>query len=170
LIHPQTGNAPQFRLPAAYVGKHRVTLPEIDAYDHVNNTIYLQWLDRTAWAHSAALGLSIEDCLKLRRGMAVRHTRVDYWDAARCGDEVIIATWIVASDERLRCTRRFEIVRSADGKRMLDAEIDFFCMNLDTGKPCRFPREFIECYKPLPEVLNAYGALPDALRHPGQWR
>jgi len=142
---------------------------EIDAYHHVNNTIYLQWLDRVAWAHSAALGLPLEHCLTLRRGMAVRHTRVDYWDAARLGDDVIIATWIVASDERLRCTRRFEIQRIADGRRMLDAEIDFFCMNLATGKPCRFPSTFTERYKPLPEVLAAYAALPEALRHPGRW-
>jgi acyl-CoA thioester hydrolase len=159
-----------FRLPAPFTGPHRVTDTEIDAYDHVNNTIYLQWLDRIAWAHSAALGLSIDHCLAMRRGMAVRHTRVDYWDAARLHEELVIATWIVASDERLRCTRRFEILRRADGRRMLDAEIDFFCMNLETGKPCRFPPEFTERYKPLPEVVAAYADMPDALRRLGQWR
>lgn len=162
--------APQFRLPAPFTDPHRVGPAEIDAYDHVNNTIYLQWLDRVAWAHSAALGLSLDECLALRRGMAVRHTRVDYWDAARLGDDVVIATWIVASDERLRCTRRFEILRSGDGRRLLDAEIDFFCMNLDTGKPCRFPAAFTERYKPLPAVLDAYAALPEPLRQPGRWR
>lgn len=163
-------NAPPFRLPAAFTESHRVIASEIDAYDHVNNTIYLQWLDRIAWAHSAALGLSIEQCLALRCGMAVRHTRVDYWDAARLGEDLLIATWIVASDGRLRCTRRFEILRVGDGRRLLDAEIDFFCMNLDTGKPCRFPRQFSACYQALPEVMAAHAALPEALRHPGQWR
>jgi acyl-CoA thioester hydrolase len=158
-----------FSLPAPFTGTHRVAATEIDAYDHVNNTIYLQWLDRVAWAHSAALGLSLDDCLALRRGMAVRHTRVDYWDAARLGDELLIATWIIAGDGRLRCTRRFEILRVADARRMLDAEIDFFCMNLDTGKPCRFPPVFTARYAPLPEVLAAYAALPEALRRPGQW-
>jgi acyl-CoA thioester hydrolase len=161
---------PQFRLPAPFTASHRVSAAEIDAYDHVNNTIYLQWLDRTAWEHSAALGLSIGQCLALRRGMAVRHTRVDYWDAARLGEELLIATWIVAIDGRLRCTRRFEILRVADGRRMLDAEIDFFCMNLDTGKPCRFPREFTVRYTAPPEVVTAYAALPEAERHLGHWR
>lgn len=160
----------QFRLPEPHIGPHRVIETEIDAYEHVNNTIYLQWLDRIAWAHSAVLGLPIDACLALRRGMAVRHTRVDYWDAARLGDDLEIATWIVASDERLRCTRRFEILRVADGNRMLDAEIDFFCMNLDTGRPCRFPPEFVDRYRPLPEVVAAYAALPDSLRRLGQWR
>jgi acyl-CoA thioester hydrolase len=159
-----------FRLPAAYTGTHCVVAAEIDAYDHVNNTIYLQWLDRIAWAHSAQLGLPIERCLAMRCGMAVRHTRVDYLDAARLGDTLMLATWIIASDGRLRCSRRFDILRAADGKRVLEAEIDFFCLNLDTGRPCRFPREFTDSYRPLPEVAAAYADLPGALRHMGRWR
>ena len=71
---------------------------------------------------------------------------------------------------RLRCSRRFEILRIADGKRVLEAEIDFFCLNLDTGKPCRFPREFIEHYTVMPGVAAAYAALPDALRRIGHPR
>jgi acyl-CoA thioester hydrolase len=143
---------------------------EIDEYEHVNNTIYLQWLDRIAWAHSAALGLPIERCLEMRRGMAVRHTRVDYLEAAVLDDVLLIATWIVASDGRLRCTRRFEILRLSDGDRVLDAEMDFFSMNLDTGKPCRFPREFTERYAPLSGVVAVYSDLHDELRHVGRRR
>ena len=158
-----------FRLPAAFTGTHRVVDEEIDEYDHVNNAVYLQWLDRIAWAHSAQLGLPLERCLAIRCGMAVRHTRVDYLEAARLGDILVLATWIVASDHRLRCTRRFEILRVADGRRVLEAEIDFFSLNLDTGRPCRFPREFTECYKPMQQVLAAYAELTAASRHIGRW-
>ena len=158
-----------FRLPAAFTGTHQVVVEEIDEYDHVNNAVYLQWLDRIAWAHSADLGLSLERCLAIRCGMAVRHTRVDYLEAARLDDILVLATWIVASDHRLRCTRRFEILRVADGRRVLEAEIDFFSLNLDTGKPCRFPREFTECYEPLQEVVAAYANLPHGSRHIGRW-
>ena len=107
-----------FRLPAAYIGTHRVVGAEIDEYAHVNNAVYLQWLDRIAWAHSADLGLPLERCLAMRRGMAVRHTRVDYVQAALLGDALLLGTWIVASDGRLRCTRRFDILRAADGERI----------------------------------------------------
>jgi acyl-CoA thioester hydrolase len=158
-----------FRLPAAFTGTHRVVVEEIDEYEHVNNAVYLQWLDRIAWAHSAELGLPLEHCLTIRCGMAVRHTRVDYLEAARLDDILVLATWIVASDHRLRCTRRFEILRVADGRRVLEAEIDFFSLNLDTGKPCRFPREFTECYEPLQEVVAAYANLPHGSRHIGRW-
>jgi acyl-CoA thioester hydrolase len=155
------------RLPAPFTGTHCVVSEEIDEYAHVNNAVYLQWLDGIAWAHSSNLGMPLERCLAIRRGMAVRHTRVDYLEAAMLGDVLMLATWIVACDGRLRCTRRFDILRMADGERVLDAEIDYFCLNLDKGAPCRFPREFIECYGVMPEVAAAYAAWPDTLRRIG---
>jgi acyl-CoA thioester hydrolase len=102
--------------------------------------------------------------------MAIRHTRVDYLEAALLADTLLVATWIVRCDGRLRCTRRFEIVRIADGKRVLDAEIDYFCLNLDTGKPCRFPPEFSNGYAVAPNVAEAYAAFPNALRQVGSAR
>lgn len=163
-------NPPPLRLPLPFTLVHRVTPEEIDEYAHVNNAVYLQWLDRIAWTHSAKLGMTLQDCLNLRRGMAVRHTRIDYLEAAIAGDEVLLATWLVACDGRLRCTRRFEIARLADGKRIADAEIEYFCLNLDTGKPCRFPREFVRHYVANPQIVAAYDQLPAELRHVGYSR
>jgi acyl-CoA thioester hydrolase len=157
----------KMRLPNPFVLSHRVTAEEIDAYNHVNNAVYLQWLDRVAWSHSAALGLPVESCVALRRGMAVRHTRVDYLQAALLGDELLLGTWIVASDERLRCTRRFDVLRADRGVRLLEAEIDYVCLNLDTGKPCRFPPEFSRSYGAVREVADHYDALPAPQRRLG---
>lgn len=158
------------RLPQAFTLEHRVLSEEIDEYQHVNNAVYLQWLDRIAWTHSAELGMTLENCLALRRGMAVRHTRIDYLEAALLHDVLLLATWLVVCDGRLRCTRRFEILRLTDGKRVVDAEIEYFCLNLDTAKPCRFPREFVERYTVIPEVAAAYRQLPVELRHVGYSR
>jgi acyl-CoA thioester hydrolase len=102
--------------------------------------------------------------------MAVRHARTDYLEAARLDDHLVIGTWIIACDGRLRCTRRFDILRLSDGKRVLEAEIDFFCLNLDTGKPCRFPQEFVECYQPIPSVVAEYAKMPAAQRRLGASR
>jgi acyl-CoA thioester hydrolase len=161
---------PPLRLPFAFTLVHQVLREEIDEYAHVNNAVYLQWLDRIAWTHSANLGITLENCLALRRGMAVRHTRIDYLEAAVIGDEVLLATWLVACDGRLRCTRRFEIVRMRDGKRVAEAEIEYFCLNLDSGKPCRFPAEFVQRYTVNPQVVAAYDQLPAELRHVGYSR
>lgn len=158
-----------YRLPKPFVITHRVTADEIDAYEHVNNAVYVQWLGRVAWEHSAVLGLPVERCLAIRRGMAVRHTRLDYLAAAVLDDDLHIATWIYDSDGRLRCSRRFEIQRAADGTRVLEAEVDYFSLNLDTGRPARFPAEFTAAYAPPAEVAAAYHVLPDALRQIGRW-
>jgi acyl-CoA thioester hydrolase len=163
-------NHPPLRLPLAFTLMHQVVAEEIDEYAHVNNAVYLQWLDRIAWTHAAELGTPLASCLALRRGMAVRHTRIDYLEAALLGDELLLATWLVACDGRLRCTRRFEIVRLSDGRRMIDAEIEYFCMNLDSGKPCRFPPTFTQCYAVIPDVAAAYQQLPPELRHVGYSR
>lgn len=161
---------PPLRLPLAFTLVHRVVPEEIDEYAHVNNAVYLQWLDRIAWTHSAELGMTLANCLALRRGMAVRHTRIDYLEAAIASDEMLLATWLVACDGRLRCTRRFEILRLSDNKRVADAEIEYFCLNLDSGKPCRFPPEFVHCYQANPVVVAAYDQLPAELRHVGYSR
>ena len=160
---------PCFRLPEPHVVTHRVTADEIDAYDHVNNAVYVRWLDRAAWEHSACLGVSIGRCTELRRGMAVRHTRLDYLAAAMLGDQLLIATWIYESDGRLRCSRRFEIHRVSDDERILEAEVDYFCLNLDTGRPVRYPPEFASAYRPPPAVAQGYAELPDAARQLGRW-
>jgi acyl-CoA thioester hydrolase len=161
---------PPLRLPHPFALVHRVAAEEIDEYAHVNNAVYLRWLDRIAWTHSAKLGMTLEDCLVLRRGMAVRHTRIDYLEAAVEGDELLLATWLVSCDGRLRCTRRFEIVRLSDNKRVADAEIEYFCLNLDTGKPCRFPAEFVQRYVANKDIVAAYEQLPAELRHVGYSR
>ena len=153
-------NSLRFRLPDPYLLRHCVVAEEIDEYRHVNNSVYLRWLDTVAWRHSAALGLSRERCLELRRGMAVRHTRIDYLQAAVEGDALCIGTWIVASDGRLRCRRRFEVLREPDALRILEAEIDYVCLNLDTGRPSRFPPEFTLCYSVPNGLAAALAALP----------
>jgi acyl-CoA thioester hydrolase len=133
---------------AAHVIELGVGPADIDAYDHVNNAVYLTWLDRAAWSHSAALGVPLAQCLRLRRGMAAQRIEIDYLRAARAGDRVRAATWIVSADGRLRATRRFQVLRSADGATLARARIDYVCINLDTGRAARMPESFARAYVP----------------------
>jgi acyl-CoA thioester hydrolase len=133
-------------LPSPHVHRLRVGADAIDEFRHVNNAVYLQWLDLAAWAHSAALGVSARLCLELDRGMVVHHAELDFLRAALETDEVGIATWIVASDRRLRCTRRFQVRRLADGETLLRARLEYVCMNLSTGRASRMPPEFAAAY------------------------
>jgi acyl-CoA thioester hydrolase len=132
--------------PNPHVVTVEVLAADIDAYDHVNNSVYLSWLDRAAWSHSASLGLSLEQCLAMRRGMAAHRTQIDYLRAALLGDSVLVGTWIVSTDTKLRVERRFQIRRAADGETLARARIDYVCINLDSGRAVRMPESFRNAY------------------------
>jgi acyl-CoA thioester hydrolase len=140
----------QFDHPHPHVVRLAVEPADIDAYQHVNNAVYLTWLDHAAWSHSAALGLPLERCIAMRRGMAALRTEIDYRLAAVRGDDVEVATWITRSDGRLRCERRFQIVRPADGRTLARAVTEYVCINLDSGRAARMPQPFVRAYVVTP--------------------
>jgi acyl-CoA thioester hydrolase len=146
-------------LPAPFAETLLVEAADIDAYRHVNNAVYVTWLDRAAWAHSAALGMPIERCLTLDRGMAVLRSVILYIRPAVLGDAVEVGTWLLPGDIRLRAKRRFQIRRRADGATLARAEVEYVCIELSTGRPARAPAEFRQCYLPLAEVADASTAL-----------
>ncbi len=117
---------------------------DIDAYNHVNNSVYLQWCDRAAWSHSLALGISVAQCLALARGMVVVRAELHFLRGAVRGDGVTVATAIVQTDQKLRVTRRFEIRRHED--LLASARIDYVCMNLQSGRAARMPNAFLAAY------------------------
>ena len=130
----------------AHVIELAVRPEEIDAYGHVNNAVYLNWLDRAAWSHSASLGVPLEQCLALRRGMAAQRIEIEYLRAAVRGDRIRAATWIVRADGRLRAQRRFQIIRAPDGTTLARACVDYVCINLDSGRAARMPEAFARAY------------------------
>lgn len=142
----------QFDHPSPHLVTVAVAPADIDAYDHVNNAVYLTWLDRAAWSHSAALGMPLERCLGMRRGMAALRIEIDYLAAAVRGDAVQVATWIARSDGRLRCERRFQVVKPAGGRTLARAMIEYVCINLDSGRAARMPEPFIRAYVATPRA------------------
>ena len=132
--------------PTAHVIGLQVQPADVDAYEHVNNAVYLPWLDRVAGSHSAALGVPLESCLALRRGMAAQRIEIDYLRAAVRDDRIQAATWIVGADGRLRAERRFQIRRVPDGATLARARVDYVCINLDSGRAARMPEMFARAY------------------------
>lgn len=135
-----------FEHSAPHVIELEVEAQDIDAYGHVNNAVYLTWLDRAAWSHSAALGVPLERCVTLRRGMAALRTEIDFVRAALLGDRVRVATWIADSNGRLRVERRFQVVRAADETTLARARTEYVCINLDSGRAVRMPEVFARAY------------------------
>lgn len=145
-------------LPEPHLISLEVGAADIDAYHHVNNAVYMTWFDRVAWDHSAALGLPIERCLKLDRGMIVLRSLIAYLRPAILADAVRVATWLLPK-QGIRVSRRFQVVRDADRATLARAEIEYACIELSSGRPTRWPSEFVERYRVIEEVWAAYAAL-----------
>ncbi|MAZ88021.1 MAG: thioesterase [Cellvibrionaceae bacterium] len=119
---------------------------QIDGLQHVNNAVYVTWCQDAGWQHSIALGLGIEQYHELDRAMAIRHSEYDYAQAAYLGDDISIATWLTASDDKLSMERRFQVVRKHDGVTLLRGRWDLVCIQISSGKPKRMPPVFREVY------------------------
>ena len=119
---------------------------DIDSFGHVNNTVYLRWLTECAWAHSAAVGLPEDKCVALRRGMAVRGINVELLGSAYLGDKILVGNWLT-NRNRLRATRVYQVVQAESEQTLLRGEVNFVCIDLDSGRPVRMPPEFDKGYE-----------------------
>ena len=134
--------------PAPFVLETRVLAEDIDGLNHTNNTVYVKWCERVAWAHSVALGLDLDCYRRLDRAMAITHSEFEYLQASREGDDIVAGTWIVEWDRKLTMRREFQVLRPADGATLLRGRMRFACIELSSGRPRRLPPEFLAGYGP----------------------
>jgi acyl-CoA thioester hydrolase len=149
-ISPQVWYARAMNEPAAVFSRRQtVAQTDLDGFGHVNNGRYVDWANEIAWAHSEALGLSIDDYHRLGVGCVVWRHEFDYLAPLLLGDEIIIETWIAENDRRLTLTRAYRITRLADGREAFRGKTKFVSINMKTGRPARAPDEFVRAYAPF---------------------
>lgn len=115
----------------------RVGKEHIDNLDHVNNVVYVSWVQDVADAHwKTAAPAALRD---LCRWVVMRHT-VDYLAPAVEGDELELATWIDAANGA-RSIRHVSIQRTSDHKVMAYAETTWCLLDPVSGRPKRIGPE-----------------------------
>ena len=112
---------------------------DIDQQNHVNNTVYLRWVQEVATAHwDATAPATMRNAI----GWVVLRHEIDYKTPACLGDEIVLRTWV---GEATRITfERFTEVRklSPGGQTLLaQARTIWVPINPETGKPTRVPPE-----------------------------
>src|SRR4029077_1207484 len=113
---------------------------DIDEQNHVNNTVYLRWVQEVATAHWEAIASS-----EAQEGIGwagLRH-EIDYKTPACLGDDVVLRTW-VGKATRLTFERHSEVQRSSDGQLVSSARSLCCPINAQTGRPVRVPAEVRE--------------------------
>jgi acyl-CoA thioester hydrolase len=138
-------HAPHWDHPQPFLRHLRVGPAHIDLMQHTNNVNYLQWLEDTAWAHSCALGLSPAEYAQEGHGMVVRQHELNYLAPTHLGQDLVLATWLVAAD-RLTLTRTFQFWRPSDGVTAFRARTTYVCVDIALGRVRRMPPLFQQVY------------------------
>jgi acyl-CoA thioester hydrolase len=115
----------------------RVVPADIDALGHVNNVVYLRWVQDVAAAHWRALAPAEEQAVMV---WVVSRHEIDYKHAAGPGDEVAVRTW-VGEAEGLRFERHTEVLRRSDGKLLARARTVWCPIDAKSGRPRRVSAE-----------------------------
>ena len=112
---------------------------DIDGQNHVNNTVYLRWVQEVATAHWQAIASSEA---RERIGWVVLRHEIDYKAPACLGDELVLRTWV---GKATRITfERFTEIRRSDGRVLSTARTVWCPINTQTGRPIRVPAEVRE--------------------------
>ncbi len=133
-------------MPAIF--EHPVTIvpDEIDRLGHVNNLAYLAWMQAAALAHSAAQGWTAERYEDLGSGWVVRSHQIKYLAPAYLDDAIVVRTW-VADMKRVSSTRRYKILRAADGGLLASAATEWAFVDLATGTLRRIAPAVIDAFE-----------------------
>ncbi|MBK8206073.1 MAG: acyl-CoA thioesterase [Planctomycetes bacterium] len=128
----------------AYVSTFHVEVRsyELDVYDHVNNAVYINWLEHGRSKFLQDKGFNYVNIIDQWgvRFMTVR-TEIDYRLALKLGDSADIAT----SVERFgntSVTFRQMISRASDRETAADARVVIVFTDKDSGRPVPVPDQF----------------------------
>ncbi len=108
--------------PVRYERVFHVAVDDIDDLDHVNNVVYLRWVQDVAAAHWESATSPAE---RAEIAWVVLRHEIDYKHPARPGDQVIARTW-VGPPSAATFERHTEILRAAD-QRVLARARSLWC-------------------------------------------
>ncbi len=116
-----------------FEGVFRVEPGDIDVRRHVNNQVYLRWVQEMAEAHWRSIAPEPDrDTI----GWVVLRHEIDYRLAAVLGDEIIAQTW-VGPATGMSFERNTAILRASDRALLVEARTLWCPVDAQTGRPRR---------------------------------
>lgn len=117
---------------------------DIDALGHVNNVVYLRWVQEVAAAHWEVLSTALPPSDAV--WVVLRH-EIDYLKAAQPSDNLVAKTWVGATDG-LRSVRHVHI-ETVSGAVLAKAQTTWCLVDQGTGQVRRMSKEVLDLLKGL---------------------
>jgi acyl-CoA thioester hydrolase len=110
-----------------------VEAQDIDERGHVNNTVYLRWVQDVATAHWQAAATAEQ---RTAIAWVVLRHEIDYRHPALPGDQILARTW-VGPASGLSFERHTELLRAADQQLLARARTVWCPVDALSGRPRR---------------------------------
>jgi acyl-CoA thioester hydrolase len=125
----------------------RVDPRDLDQVGHVNNAVYLEYLEDCGARALAAHGWSEERLLSRQAVPVARKHRIEYRQPALLDDELEVATWGSAVSQG-SMVRHFTVTRSGDGALVARARTLLIWIDRDTARLAAIPGSFLHDLSP----------------------
>ena len=130
----------------------KVKPEHIDVLGHVNNVVYVQWMQDVASAHIETLGVGLDQYLEMKHAMVAVEHHVQYRKAAMLDDDVILRTWLYEINA-LYSFRQYAFFNAKDHSLLFTGNTKWACIEIASGRPKRMSPTFIQAYQPIdPEI------------------
>ena len=132
--------------PKAYFEHLRdVAEGDIDELGHVNNAVYLRYVEACGRAHSDGLGLTLEVFREHGVVPVIRKHEITYHRPATLGDRLLISTQ-VAKIGGPRAVRHNQVRLAEDETLLVDAVTEWVWLDPESGRPKRVPQKVLEAF------------------------
>ena len=132
-------------IPPKDTVSHKITFnvkeQDIDTLNHVNNVVYLQWVNDISGIHWSLLS---NDSINSKYFWVVLRHEIDYINQAFLNDEITVYTWIGASSG-VRSIRNVHIYKGDD--LLIKAKSTWCLIDAKTHRPTRIKQDIMDILK-----------------------
>jgi len=128
--------------PGAFTMRRVVEWRDVDSVEHVNNAVYLSYMEESAIEQSASIRWPMQRMRDEGFGVVARKHQIEYRLQAELGDPLLVTTYL--SEPRRSSIIRNFIVARPDGEVVARSRSLYLCVNLSTGMPMRIPKQVME--------------------------
>lgn len=124
-------------MPLTYDHIIHVQPADLDELNHVNNVVYVRWIQEAAAAH---WNREATPDIKKRFFWVVLRHEIDYKAPAFAGEELIARTWVHAYDGA-RSIRMVQMIRKHDQRLLAESKTTWCLLSAESHRPVRVPEE-----------------------------